>query len=101
MKRKVHIEVTSSLGQRITTTVDYWNKIIKTKHPTMEGRERLVEQALKNPEQVRRSRKDPKVYLYYKGHESRYCCVVAKHLNGEGFIVTAYITDRIKAGDKI
>lgn len=25
-------------------------------------------------------------------------CVVAKHLNGDGFIITAYITDKIKEG---
>jgi len=25
-------------------------------------------------------------------------CVVCRHLNGDGFIITAYLTDRIKKG---
>jgi len=38
--------------------------------------------------------------LYYKKLNGKYCCVVAKHLNGEGFIITTYITNKIKIGEK-
>jgi len=89
VKPKHKFEVTSSLGKKITISNAYWRKIIETKHPVMKGHEALVKQALAEPEQVRRSRKDASVYLYYRRHEARYCCVVAKHLNGEGFVVTA------------
>ncbi|MEQ1574028.1 MAG: hypothetical protein ABMA15_24155 [Vicinamibacterales bacterium] len=50
---------------------------------------------------IRRSTKDPAVYLYYRQEDGRFCCVVAKHLNGDGFIVTAYLTDKIKAGEVV
>ena len=67
----------------------------------MRDRADLVMRTLTNPEQVRRSKKDPTVHLYYRGHEGRFCCVVAKHLNGDGFVVTTYLTDKIKAGEVI
>ncbi|HEY7791537.1 MAG TPA: hypothetical protein VIC33_13550 [Vicinamibacterales bacterium] len=94
-------EVTSSLGKRVRVTEDYWQKIVTTKHPLMAGCEDLVKGILAQPEVVRRSRKDQSVFLYYGRAEKRYCCVVVRHLNGDGFIVTAYITDRIKIGDAI
>ncbi|MBI3047090.1 MAG: DUF4258 domain-containing protein [Acidobacteria bacterium] len=94
-------EVTSSLGKRITISVEYWEKIVETKHPIMRGREELVKQTLTSPEHVRRSKKDPAVHLYYRDYEGRFCCVVAKHLNGEGFVVTTYLTDKIKAGEVV
>lgn len=100
MNGKIHFEVTSSLGKRIRVTKDYWNKIIETKHRLMKGKENLVKETLENPEEIRRSRKDLNVYLYYKKIDENYNCVIAKHLNGNGFIITTYITDRIKAGEK-
>jgi hypothetical protein len=93
--------VTSSLGKRITASVAYWQKIVETKHPIMRNREELVKQTLTSPESIRRSKKDLAVYLYYRRHEGRFCCVVAKHLNGEGFVVTTYLTDKIKAGEVV
>ena len=100
MDGKIYFEVISSLGKKIRVTRNYWNKIIETKHRIMKGKENIIKATLQNPEQVRRSRKDLSVYLYYKKIGDNYNCVVAKHLNGDGFIVTAYMTDRIKAGEK-
>lgn len=101
MPPKLKFEVTSSLGKRIRISEEYWQKIIETKHPVMAGQDELVKQALTNPEQVRRSRKDAAVHLHYRKSDGRYCCVVVKHLNGDGFVVTAYFTDTIKAGEVI
>lgn len=98
---KMLFEVTSSPGKRVRVTEEYWQKIVTTKHPVMVGCEDLVKGTLENPELVRRSRKDRSVLLYYGSVQKRYCCVVVRHLNGDGFIVTAYITDRIKIGDAI
>ncbi|MGB5772139.1 MAG: tetratricopeptide repeat protein [Crocosphaera sp.] len=44
---------------------------------------------------------DPNVYLYYKPYLPYFICVVARHLNGEGFIITAYRTNRIKIGENV
>jgi len=67
----------------------------------MENKESLVIKTLEDPEMIRKSLKDPNVYLYYRGYEKYFICVVVKHLNGEGFIITTYITDRIKEGEEI
>jgi hypothetical protein len=98
--RKTKFEVVSSLGKKIRTSESYWAKIISTKHPAMAGQENLVKLTLKGPEEVRRSRKDGTVHLYYRKSGDNYCCVVAKHLNGDGFVVTTYMTSKIKIGDR-
>ncbi|MEK6691737.1 MAG: hypothetical protein AABY78_10705 [Nitrospirota bacterium] len=46
----------------------------------------------------RLSKEDKKVYLYYAPYSSYFLCVVCRHLNGDGFIITAYLTDKIKKG---
>ena len=101
MKPQPKFEVTSSLGKRIRISDEYWQTIMETKHPVMAGREDLVQQALTSPEQVRRSRKDATVHLHYRKTNGQYCCVVVKHLNGDGFVVTTYLTDKVKAGEVI
>jgi|SRR3989338_7086527 len=100
MKEEVYFEVDSYLGKKIRITKQYWNKVIKTKHPLMKDKESIVKGTLITPTELRVSRKDPTVFLYYKKLNGKYSCVVTKSLNGEGFIITAYITDRIKAGKK-
>lgn len=71
---------------------------MKEKHPIMKGKENLVQEALANPVQVKSSQKDPNVLLYYRAFEDKYICAVVKHENGSGFIITAYVTDKIKKG---
>ena len=69
---------------------------------TTKGRDRDVTEALENPVEIRRSRSDLTVYLFYKQAGSdRWICAVAKRLNSEGFLITTYITDAIKEGDRI
>ncbi len=97
----VHFEVTSSLGKRIRVTKSYWNFIITVKHPMMASKEALVKDALINAEEVRRSIKDKDVFVYYKRQKKHFTAVVCKHLNGEGYIITTYITDRIKIGEVV
>jgi len=100
VKKEIYFQVISSLGIKVRVTKDYWNEIIETKHRIMKGRENIVKQTLKSPHELRRSKKDSKVFLYYRKIDEKYNCVVAKHLNGDGFIITTYITDKIKAGEK-
>jgi len=39
--------------------------------------------------------------LFYLPEGDYYLCVVAKRLNAEGFVITAYITDTIKEGEQL
>jgi hypothetical protein len=47
------------------------------------------------------SREDDCVLLYYAPYGKYYFCAVCRHLNGDGFLITAYLTDRIKKGDTV
>jgi hypothetical protein len=96
-----YFEVTSILGKRIRTSKPYWEKLVATKHPRMRGRENEVREALENADEIRRSIIDPTIYLYYRKAAGHRVCAVVKHLNDEGFLVTAYLTDSIKVGEVI
>ena len=96
-----YLEVLSFLGKRIRITKTYWEFLISVKHPTMAGKEELVRDALRQPDEIRKSRKDRTVFLYYRSLRKNFIAVVCKHLNGDGYIITAYITDKIKIGEKL
>ena len=68
----------------------------------MAGREKDVKEALRNPEEIRLSRSDTGVYLFYKSERvGRWVCAVTKRLDGDGFLITAYPTDAVKEGEQI
>lgn len=96
-----YFKVQSVLDIEIRVTKKHWEKIINIKHPVMEGKEESVKKALGSPVQVRRSKIDPNVHLYYASYRRRYLCVVARHEDNRGFIITAYITDKIKEGEVV
>jgi len=95
-------EVITPLDFTIRVTASYWDLIVTIKHPVMAGHESSVKKTLESPEQIRVSRSDPEVFLFYKIQSpGRLICAVAKKLDGEGFLVTAYPTDAIKEGEYI
>lgn len=96
---EILFEVKTTSDKVIRTTRSHWELISKLKHPEIEGKETEAKNCLSNPIEIRRSSEDPDVYLYYSQYMTYYLCVVARHLNGDGFIITAYITDKIKEGE--
>jgi hypothetical protein len=95
-------EAVTPLGFRVRVTRERWELIITAKHPVMAGREDDVNVALESPDEVRQSRTDPQVLLFYKAAATkRWTCVVVKHLREQGFLITAYPTDAIKEGARI
>jgi len=96
-----YIEITSKLGKRIRITDSYWEYIARVKHREMVALKEAVAKALRLPFEVQRSQKDPSVHLYYGRYEDKMLCVVARHLNEEGFIITAYLTRKIGRGQLV
>jgi len=95
----VLFEVVTPLNFRVHVTRAHWQLITTVKHPVMATCESEVRETLRGPDEIRLSRSDPKVYLFYKQRRlSRWVCAVAKRLNGDGFLVTTYPTDGIKEG---
>jgi len=93
----IKFAVDTPLGFRVRTTEAYW-QLILLKHPEIRGKESAVEATLAGPTLVCKSRHDPSVHLFYRSEGEYYSCVVAKRINGDGFIVTAYVTDTVKEG---
>ncbi len=63
-----------------------------------------ISETLQNPEQVRVSQTDKSVILYYRYYaqtvmKDKWLCVVVKNLKNDAFILTAYLTDRLKKGE--
>lgn len=95
-------EVLTPPGFRVRVTRSYWELIITVKHPVMSGRENDVKDTLENPSEIRQSRSDAVVYLFYKPERiGRWVCAVTKRLDGAGFLITAYPTDAIKEGEQV
>lgn len=94
---RYYIEVVSKLGKRIRASKNHWESIVK-KHESVAGLEAKVRETIRNPAYIRVSKEDDRVFLYYSPCGKYYLCVVCRHLNSDGFIITAYLTDRIKKG---
>jgi hypothetical protein len=96
----IFFKIITPLNVEVRTTIDYWQYVINIKHPSMKNKEEKVKDTLKDPDEIRLSKIDEEIYLYYKKLDKLYC-VVAKHIDSEGFLITAYPTDKIKEGDLI
>lgn len=102
MADELMFEVITPLGFRVRVMRSYWDLIITIKHPIMAGREHDVQETLQNPSEIRQSRSDQDVYLFYKSERTkRWVCAVSKKLDDDGFLITAYPTDAIKEGELV
>jgi len=73
-------------------------------HAEMAGMEDEVERILQTPNEVRLSRSDDSVRLFYEFYArtplgGKWVCVVVKYLPADAFVITAYLTDTVKAGE--
>ncbi len=95
-------DVNTPVGFRVHVTRAYWEFLITNKHPIMSNHLQDVINALQQPNEVRQSRKDDSVYLFYSLKETkRWVCAVSKRTDAIGFLITAYVTDSVKEGVKI
>ena len=75
-------------------------------HPEMPDMEKNIERVLLYPQLVRRSRSDDEVRLFYEFYSQtivggKWLCVVVKYEEKDAFVVTAYLTDKPKAGEDL
>jgi hypothetical protein len=95
-------EVRTPLGFSVRVTRTRWELIATIKHPVMTGRESSVRLALESPDEVRQSRVDAGVLLFYKSEGTkRWICAVAKQARDQAFLVPVYLTDAIKEGIRV
>jgi len=100
----VVLEVRSKLGKIVRLDEDRWKHVLE--HLEMKEQIFKIKETLVDPDEVRESVRDSSVWLFYKLYinspvSEKYLLVAVKLLNGEGFIVTAFFTDKVKKGGLI
>lgn len=81
----VLFSVLTPLGFSVRTTEAYWG-FVERNHPEVRGKIDIVKRSLEAPYMIRRSKQDRSVYLFYAHMPPYHLVVVAKRLDGEGFI---------------
>ena len=77
---------------------------IVAEHPEMHEAMRIIQETLSGPSFVAMSRSNPDAMLYYRWYTrtpvgDKFACVVVKGLSSDPFVLTSYLTDRVKEGD--
>ena len=75
-------------------------------HQEMAEMEAEIERVLQTPAEARMSRSDDSVQLFYEFYAQtlvggKWFCVVVKYPPDDAFVVTAYLTDQLKAGETL
>ncbi|MGH8542828.1 MAG: hypothetical protein ACREX3_04135 [Gammaproteobacteria bacterium] len=91
-------------GNKVRLTGERLGHILE--HPEMQGMEQEIERVMQKPQFVRRSRSDEAVRLFYAFYAQtlvggKWLCVVVKYVTKDAFVITAYLTDKPKAGENL
>ncbi len=91
-------------GRRVRLTEERLAHI--REHPEMQEMTEEIERVLRQPELVRRSRSDDTMRLFYEYYAvtrvgGKWLCIVVKYTQDDAFVVTAYLTDKPKAGEDL
>lgn len=95
--------VNDVFDKKVRITKIYWEYVLYTKHREAihELRVELLKECLKSPDFVISTMEESVVQFYLQMKDNRYICVVVRHLNGDGFVITSYITRQPKKNNKI
>jgi len=97
--QEILFEVISKLGKQIRLTRPQWIHILEH-HKEMENQTEKLRETLKYPDFIAYNESED-TYRYYKLFpetpvSSKHVLVITKHLNGDGFIITAFFLRKIR-----
>lgn len=101
MENEYLFNIQTPLNFYVHCTEEYWHRKIIMDHPVMAGKIDDVRRTLSDPQEVRQSRSDSDVYLFYATDTKRFVCAVARDVDSEGFLITAYPADKMKQGEVV
>ncbi len=87
--------------ERILRMTDYnWDHIVK-RHPEVASQKDKIIETLEKPDKITDSLEDEEVKYYYKYYKNlpspyKFVKVIAKYLNGEGFIISSHFVKAIQ-----
>ena len=90
-------EIRDKTGRKIRLTKRQWSHLSK-KHPYMKNYLEEIKETLIHPD---KAIKYPDKGYYYKNYKylkkpNCFVLVIVKYLNGEGFIITSYLEEKLK-----
>jgi hypothetical protein len=93
--------LTDYTGRKVRLTDERWAHI--SEHPEMKNMRLALEETLRAPTVVVESLSEPASRLYHRFYPrsmvgGKHLCVVVKFSADDAFVVTAYLTDRLKKG---
>lgn len=91
-------EITDKTGKSIHLSDERWKHILR--HPFMFNQLENIQSTLQNLTTIRYFEGDEKVRYFYKEFKHRnplekYLLISVKYLNGKGFIITSFFTNKI------
>ena len=89
-------EIKDKTGRIIYLTKERWVHI--QKHPEMSDQTGQIKETLRYPDKIMPFSYDAAVSFYYRycKEKKQYLFISVKYLNGEGFVITSFYTDKIK-----
>ncbi|MEK6872208.1 MAG: PBECR2 nuclease fold domain-containing protein [Nanoarchaeota archaeon] len=99
---EIIFEVIDKTGRKIRLTNKQWKHI--QKHPYMHNSLERIKETIKNPTAIKYDEIKEKINYFYREYKDmelveRYLFVSVNYLNGEGFIITSFYTNKI-TGEK-
>jgi hypothetical protein len=105
--------VLTQIEHPMKTLTDYQGRAVRLtderlahilEHPEMVEMEPKLEETLREPQRVVRSRTDTDAALNYRLYFNtlvgdKWLCVVVKYLESDAFVLTAFLTDKPKTGE--
>ena len=90
------LETKDKTGRNIYLTDERWKHILK--HREMANQLEQIKDTLLYPDTIATVEHDQDIRFYYRYYKNRkeYLFISVKYLNGEGFIITSFYTDKIK-----
>lgn len=71
------------------------------KHEDLKENFNRFKKCLEDSDEIWISKQDPTAHMHYKRINKKYICAVCKHYNGDGFLITAYLTYKLQGKKKI
>lgn len=101
---KVMAPITDCFGIEVRLTDERLAHILE--HSEMRAMTEAIAEVLARPQCVRRSRSDESVLLFYEFCPQtivggKWLCVVVKWAVSDAFVITAYLTDKLKEGEDL
>src|SRR2546421_11321650 len=91
------IDEQTPLGFRVKCTEERWRLISQVKHPVLRNLREVVAEAIREPDEIRRSIRDRRVLVFHKAWQQRWMSAVVRTTATDGFLVTAYPADKIES----